>query len=370
MRTQADIIGEVISAFREALEQPKCRKCGCMHEVLGPLSAAPLPADFLRMVESGRAHLEAREYHCLGCEHCYPAGIMNRLHQAFPEQSAAFSLPCAWEERAEGWPPAPGEYVVLGEGAPYPVAVSTLASPELAEKLARSKPPGLCLVGKTETENIGIDKIIKNTITNPFIRFLLLAGPDAAGHCSGRTLLALGAQGVDDGMRVIGSPGRRPVLANVTLAEVEAFRRQVTVVDLIGCLDVDTIAARICDLLAGPTGCRCSDCGPEAAPLPRVEVSGAPVIKAGAGREKKLDRAGYFVIMPQAQQKTIVVEHYSYDNRLLRTIEGSDPAHICATIVDNGWVTELSHACYLGRELMRAKLCMETGAGFVQDGAC
>ena len=227
----------------------------------------------------------------------------------------------------------------------------------------------MCIIGKTETENIGIDKIIKNSIANPSIRFLLLAGPEAEGHCSGQTLLALSAHGIDDGMRVVGSPGRRPVLANATPQEVAAFRRQVTVVDLIGCQDRDAIVARIKELAQiNQPLCTCTACGPEA-PTPLRKSPEVPVISAEKVGEKKLDPAGYFVIITQPQQNKIIVEHYSYDNRLLRVIEGNDPASLCGTIIKNGWITALSHAAYLGKELMRAKLSMDMGFTFTQDGA-
>jgi len=39
------------------------------------------------------------------------------------------------------------------------------------------------------------------------------------------------------------------------------------------------------------------------------------------------------------------------------------------TIVDDGWVTELSHAAYLGKELARAELSLQLGFRYVQDGA-
>jgi tetrahydromethanopterin S-methyltransferase subunit A len=48
-----------------------------------------------------------------------------------------------------------GEYFVLDKDRT--VAVSTLASITLAEALAQRKPHGLAIVGKTETENIGLD---------------------------------------------------------------------------------------------------------------------------------------------------------------------------------------------------------------------
>jgi len=91
-------------------------------------------------------------------------------------------------------PAVAGEYFVVS--ADSPVAVTTLASADLAETLAKKKPDGLCIVGKTETENIGIDKIVKNVITNKNIRFLILSGSEVKGHFSGSTLLSLYENGL------------------------------------------------------------------------------------------------------------------------------------------------------------------------------
>lgn len=364
---QKEIIGRIISELAKGIEFAKCRKCGCMSDALKSLGSAPIPQDSLNRVELWLSHMESIEYNCLGCEYCYPAVIINLFYQAFPNHSASFSLCSSWEVREEVWPPIPGEYFAFCEGVTCPVAVSTLASPELAESLSQIKPQGLCIVGKTETENIGVDKIVKNTISNPTIRFLLLAGPDSQGHFSGRTLLALGENGVDHQMRVIGSPGRRPVLANVTSQEVEAFRRQVKVVDMIGCKDQDSIVTKIKELSQmNFEVCICKECAVE---MPAVQVPAISVIKAETAGDKKLDEAGYFVIIPQSGKNKIIVEHYSYNNQLLRVIEGDDADSICYTIIKGGWVTELTHAAYLGRELIRAQLSMEMDFKYVQDGA-
>jgi len=364
---QEEIIARIISEISQGIKLAKCRKCGCMGDALTSLRSGPIPPDVLNQVELWQSHMESIEYNCLGCEYCYPAVIMNLFCQAFPDYSASVPLCCSWEVRDEGWPPIPGEYFALCAGVTCPVAVSTLASPELAESLFHLKPPGLCIVGKTETENIGIDKIIKNTISNPTLRFLLLAGPDSQGHCSGRTLLALSEKGIDDQMRVIGSPGRRPVLANVTSQEIEAFRRQAKVVDMIGCEDQDSIVSKIKELSQmEPEVCICKACALE---MPAVQIPPIPVIKAEKAGDKKLDKAGYFVIIPQPGKNKIIVEHYSYNNRLLRIIEGDNADSICYTIIKNGWITEFTHAAYLGRELIKAQLSMEMNFKYVQGGA-
>jgi tetrahydromethanopterin S-methyltransferase subunit A len=63
------------------------------------------------------------------------------------------------------------------------------------------------------------------------------------------------------------------------------------------------------------------------------------------------------------------VEHYAYDHTLLRTIEGKTARTLYTTIVRNGWVTDLGHAAYLGKELARAERSLREGTRFVQDGA-
>jgi tetrahydromethanopterin S-methyltransferase subunit A len=40
-----------------------------------------------------------------------------------------------------------------------------------------------------------------------------------------------------------------------------------------------------------------------------------------------------------------------------------------STIIENGWVSQLSHAAYLGKELARAELALRLGGEYVQDGA-
>ncbi|MCG3147704.1 MAG: hypothetical protein PCFJNLEI_01145 [Verrucomicrobiae bacterium] len=355
--TDGNPVEKIRAEIAEGMNLPKCQQCGCMKDALTQL-ATPLPA-MAGDIAKWQQQMKPIKYACLGCEYCYPAVAMNVLHKAFPETEATASLSCEFEVRPDIWPPVPGEYHEFCEGDSCPVAVSTLASTELADQLAANRTRELCIVGKTETENIGIDKLIKNTITNRSIRYLVVAGREPQGHESGKTLVALATNGVDDSMRVIGSPGKRPILRNVTRDEVETFRRQVQVVDMIGCEDTGQIAAKLNEL--------------SAAPLPAAEppaaVASAPVVKAEPPTRVEMDKAGYFVILPQAGKGVILTEHYDYENRLLRVIEGKDARSIYATILRNGWVTQLSHAAYLGKELTRAEASLRDGSKFVQDGA-
>lgn len=230
------------------IDLAKCRQCGCMRDALDGLTeplqttVSPEAQTLLQSVQAWADLLRPVKYSCLGCEHCYPAVAQNAFYAAFPDLEPE-PLLCSLQTRATGWPVVVGEYLTLDQGAP--VAVSTLASIGLAEELANRKPKGLSIVGKTETENIGIDKVVKNIVSNPAIEYLVLAGKDPLGHLSGRTLLALAQNGVDANGRVLGSPAKRPILRNVSASEIEAFRRQVEVVDLIGCENAEEIAARV-----------------------------------------------------------------------------------------------------------------------------
>jgi tetrahydromethanopterin S-methyltransferase subunit A len=100
-----------------------------------------------------------------------------------------------------------------------------------------------------------------------------------------------------------------------------------------------------------------------------VKISAVEVIRAEKVKKTELDKGGYFVILPLKEKSSISVEHYSNDNRLLRIIEGTDAVSLYRSIVANGWVTQLSHAAYLGKELDRAELSMKLDFKYVQDGA-
>lgn len=375
------VFEEIERELAEGMGKDKCLPCGCMKGALYTLRAAlraldePASESLAARIGPWLARTEPKRYDCLGCPHCYPAVATNLLHRAFPRLDASGPA-CDFELRADEWPPVPGEYFVLGEGEDFPIAVSTLASPALAEALAADPPPGVCIVGKTETENIGLDKLVTNAAASPHLRFLVVAGKEAEGHLSGATLLALAANGVDEQMRVVGAPGRRPVLRNAGRGAVDAFRERVRLVDLIGCEEPERVRAALADLRKAPApvsipqaACGCASCAPLSngaagdAPAPIVQAAAPPPEKI------QLDPAGYFLILPRAEAGRLRVEHYAYDHRLLHVVEGEDPRSLCHTLTAGGWVSRLDHAAYLGRELERAARCLSEGARYVQDGA-
>jgi len=204
----------------------------------------------------------------------------------------------------------------------------------------------------------------------PSIKYLVLCGKDSEGHNSGNTLFSLVENGIDNNMRVIASKGKKPVLSNTTKQEVNAFRNQIEVIDMTECEDLDKILEKVQELSEKATpSCNCEvNCSLD---NKKPIASSIEILNAEEKdpNKVKLDKAGYFVIVPKADSGTILVEHYSYANQLLRIIKGEDSRDIYWTIIENGWVTELSHAAYLGKELTKAEMSIKLGFKYVQDKA-
>ncbi len=92
----------------------------------------------------------------------------------------------------------------------------------------------VAIYGRLKTENIGIEKIIANVISNPHIRFVVLCGEDIRGHCSGRSLCLLHKNGINKNHRIIDAPGAIPFIENLNEDAIKRFQNQVQIIDLIG----------------------------------------------------------------------------------------------------------------------------------------
>ncbi len=103
--------------------------------------------------------------------------------------------------------------------------------PELEAMVRAGVESGAVLSGTVQTPNIGFEKMIRNIVGNPDIRYLVLANPESAGHATGAALKALIANGLDEKARIIGSDAPFPVVDTVPREVVERFLDQVTLVD-------------------------------------------------------------------------------------------------------------------------------------------
>lgn len=345
----------------QAAQAAKCAACGCAHETSAALAALPADAqpplrDAARRLA---ASLTAQRYACLGCPVCWPAEALSALQAAglVPEGAACPAEPAL---PRPGWPPLAGDYTVLRYAAP--VAVCALGDGDLAAAVAAQVGPQVAITGTLTTENLGIDRLVCNTITNPHLRFVLVAGQEVEqriGHHPGGSLLALAANGTDERGRIIGAPGRRPRLRNLSPGQIAHFRTYVEVVDLIGTQDPAAV-------LAAARECAARDPGP--APDP-PGGSAVPVRRAAPAPRTVADPAGYLVIHAAAARRLLVIEHYRNDGLLTAVIEAGTATDGYTSVLGAGLVSRLDHAAYLGRELARAEHALRTGIRYRQDAA-
>ncbi len=349
---------EAVAQLRTAAAAKKCRPCGCFHGAIAAIEGTIPPqrrdSDLAQALATGRERLEPVRYDCLGCDVCFPAIAMNAL------EVGGESCPTVAMPERSGWPPLPGAYAVLRFKAP--VAVCTLTDERLARDLAAGAGEAISIVGTLQTENLGIERVIRNVLANPNVRFLILSGSDsrqAIGHLPGQSLVALGQSGVDAGMRIVGAKGKRPRLRNLTPEAVEHFRNTVMIVDRIGERDPGAIlqAAR-----------EAADRNPGRAEPFGADPFLAPVPGRFPGRMVP-DPAGYFVLYPDRRRRLLSLAHSRHDGVLDALIEGNQAAELYTVAIDRGLLSRLDHAAYLGRELARAEGALSTGEEYVQDRA-
>ena len=348
--------------LNEAVRAAKCHKCGCLHKTVEALAETEEGQSELAPVLSrARSVFVPREYDCLGCPVCYPAIAANAFAESYPERAASLDLcPTEEPELRSGWPPLPGDYHVLRFRAP--VAVCTLNSADLAGKLRDLHPVGLAITGTMHTENLGIERLIRNTLANPNLRFLVVCGEDTQqriGHLPGQSLVSLFSNGADERKRIRGAAGKRPVLKNLTIEEITAFREQIELVIRIGEERAEAIANDV-------AACNDRNPGPVPNPVHAVTVEN---VKAAEAERLVLDPSGYFVVYPEGRHDSLVVEHYTNSGVLDCVLEGHSAAALYCSAIGRGLVSRLDHAAYLGCELARAERALETGEPYIQDRA-
>ncbi len=148
--------------------------------------------------------------------------------------------------KSQSWPPVPGDFEV---GNPEKsVAVCTLGKKIKVDA-------DYCIIGTCKTENIGIERVIVNVISNPNIRSLILCGPEVPGHHTGSSLRSLYHDGIDESNRkILGAKGAIPYIENIPLEAVERFRKQISLVDMMDESDPGEIASAVVEAQGGDPG--------------------------------------------------------------------------------------------------------------------
>lgn len=349
----------------------KCSSCECLLDVLenvqgdleqiGTAEADKARADMQRWLEEGNQN----RHQCLGCEVCLPIKPYNQFSairqdkidkppEISPETACNCKGACGTKpvqvEPVYKWPVMEGNYLLGNHTAS--IAMCTLADTDLPIELKEAKAlKHAAIIGSLATENLGIERVIRNINANPNIRFLVLCGRDSRGHKAGQALICLKNNGVNEQNRIIGAQGPRPFLKNVSAQEIEAFRNNVTVVDEIGTNDIK----RLIDVIEA---CASQTDGNSLIVPPKIKSPKIIMAENRKNSDFEHDPEGFFVIMLDREGKTVVCEHYTFDGELNEVIKGLTAEDIAYTAINRGLLSRLDHAAYLGKELSKAETAL------------
>ena len=250
------------------------------------------------------------------------------------------------------WPVLEGRYKVGNPDSP--VAICTMATVDMEFPMDK-----IAIAGKCVTENMGIEKIVKNTISNPHIRYMVICGKVPMGNFVDNAIISLIDNGVDSEGRIIGAKGGIPVVKNLSREEIERFRKQVTPVSMPGETDVAKVMEKVEELLQ-------ENPGPfEGGAVRSEEIES--VQATHTERDYVPDPKGYFTVHLSMKDGEIVVHHHDINGRITKIVRGRTAEDIYHTIVRLGLVSRHEHAAYLGRELAKAEIALKKNIDYVQD---
>lgn len=382
MVDRKEIIKQVYKELNEVRQTKKCTSCECLLDVLEAVAGdlekindveiETILAELERWHEAGNK----KRHSCLGCEVCLPIGpyncissMLRRDSEGVPTEISGNQCGCSCESCGivtankmtipEKWPVVEGNYLVGNPSSS--VAVCTLADTDLPVELKKaSMLANIAIVGSLATENLGIERMIRNVVSNPNICFLILCGRDSRGHQAGQAILSLKDHGVDENRRIVGAKGPRPVLKNVSVEEINAFMNNITVIEEIGTLDVARLSEIIRAGLAQPLN--------EVLLIPpKIALPKTIVAARISNRDWVHDPEGFFLILIDRELRTIVCEHYTQEGVINEVIRGKTAEDIALTAIKRGLVSRLDHAAYLGRELAKAEVALNVEITYTQD---
>ena len=252
------------------------------------------------------------------------------------------------------WPVAEGRYKVGNQDSP--VAVCTMASVEMDLPLDR-----IAIKGKCVTENLGVEKIIRNTISNPKIRYIIFCGKESKGHFVGQAVKSLKDNGIDAEKRIIGAKGGMPILKNLKPEEIERFREQVEPIDMSGEEDRAKILVKVNELFDNSPGVFQGEVMNMEEEIKQNSAETHPV------SEWEKDPQGFFTIRPDPEKGEIVAEHHSNEGNIRVKITGKSAEDMYHHIIKNSLISRQDHAAYLGRELAKAEIAMLNNLDYEQD---
>jgi len=150
----------------------------------------------------------------------------------------------------EEYPPEEGRYARGNDFSPVAVCVilntfDFKIPGELEGLVMVALDAGAALAGMLQTENIGIEKMVCNLVANSNIRYLAVCGEESPGHLVGDAVVTLATNGLDEKKRIIGAEAPTPYLYNLPSEVIERFRQQITVLDLVNCMDKEVVSETV-----------------------------------------------------------------------------------------------------------------------------
>lgn len=378
-----EITEETRDKLADIQQIKKCSSCECLLDtveaILCDLKGEDSPLAQTVQQEMGEWLTTGNQnrHKCLGCEKCLPiepynhfSKVIRGLGDSLNNNQGLFNMmpmSCGCSTSSEplnpllksqdSWPVVEGDYI-LGKRDSR-IAVCTLSDTDLPYELETAGfMDEIALTGPLSTENLGIEKVVRNVVSNPAIGYLILCGKDSRGHKAGQALHSLKANGVSEDGNIVGAVGPRPILKNISRAEIEAFRANIDVIDEIGTTDIKRLQAII------------EQCAGKSKDKPLLVPPKSPTTKmivAEPSKEWEPDSEGFFVILKDDVSGSIFCEHYTTENVRNEVIKGTDAVSIYKTAIRRGLLSRLDHAAYLGKELERAEISLKLGEKYVQD---
>jgi len=129
------------------------------------------------------------------------------------------------------------------------IAICTLSSMNLLLEIAKNSNlmNKILIVGRLLSENRGIDKIIRFSIKNPSLHHIIVCGTDVKGHRPGQALLSLHKNGINGHGRILDTTAHYPFLS-CSATDIQLFRSQTLVHDMIGTHDLKKLASQVSHL--------------------------------------------------------------------------------------------------------------------------
>lgn len=250
----------------------------------------------------------------------------------------------------------------------------------------------IAIAGSCVTENIGVEKIVKNLIANPRIRFLINVGRKSKGHFVEDAFDNLYKNGLDKSNRIIGAKGNMPILKKLSKEEVEAFRKQIMPINLIGESDPKIINNKVMECLSAnkasggkgvvKANSKITKIKGEKMVIPNFQKANCIVLNgknSGKGsidqtktKDKiEMDPKGYFRVELNKAKKEIILTHYNASNKLDHKITGKKAARIYSAILKKSLIgkfkQEKQHAKYIESELSKAEKAIKHNLNYIQD---